>query len=58
MSEVADMVLMELEEKMEQSAEKNDYESAAKFKTEVEQTKAKIKQLLKKGFFCDIMAIN
>ena len=41
--------LGELEEKMEQSAEKNDYESAAKFKTEVEQTKAKIKQLENKG---------
>ncbi|MBR3232757.1 ATP-dependent Clp protease ATP-binding subunit [Candidatus Saccharibacteria bacterium] len=39
----------ELEEKMEQSAEKNDYESAAKFKTEAEQAKAKIKQLEKKG---------
>jgi len=39
----------ELEEKMEASAEKNDYESAAKYKTEAEQTKAKIKELEKKG---------
>ncbi len=41
--------LQDLEEKMEQSAEKNDYEKAAKYKTEAEQTKEKIKQLEKKG---------
>ena len=34
---------------MEQSAEKNDYEKAAQFKTEAEQTKAKIKALEKQG---------
>ena len=41
--------LGDLEEKMEQSAEKNDYEKAAQFKTEAEQTKAKIKALEKQG---------
>ncbi len=39
----------ELEQKMEDSAEKNDYETAAEFKTKSEQVKQKIKELEKKG---------
>ena len=38
-----------LEDKMEAAAEKNDYEHAAEFKTQAEQTKAKIKDLEKQG---------
>ncbi|MBR5389464.1 ATP-dependent Clp protease ATP-binding subunit [Candidatus Saccharibacteria bacterium] len=38
-----------LEDKMESSAEKDDYQAAAEFKTKVEQTKAKIKELEKQG---------
>ena len=41
--------LGEYEDKMEAAAEKNDYEHAAEFKTQAEQTKAKIKDLEKKG---------
>ena len=41
--------LGEYEDKMEAAAEKGDYEHAAEFKTNAEQTKAKIKDLEKKG---------
>lgn len=41
--------LSSLEDKMEAAAEKNDYEHAAEFKTQSEQTKAKIKDLEKQG---------
>ena len=38
-----------LEEKMEKAAEKSDFEAAAKYKSEIEQNKNKIKELEKKG---------
>ena len=41
--------LGDLETKMEQSVEKNDYEKAAEYKTKSEQAKKKIEQLEKKG---------
>ena len=41
--------LGEYEDKMEAAAEKGDYKHAAEFKTNAEQTKAKIKDLEKKG---------
>ena len=43
------IAVQDFEEKMEKSAEKGDYEAAAKFKTEAEKDKEKIKELEKKG---------